>query len=141
MNSGRMAIAATSFACMTLVSIGWSAQHGVSLSVASAQAQTEQPRVSKHIAATSHRHGQRIARGHGPVAAGADLAAGAVDTAGALAAGAIGTADALAFAATAPFGAPAVQGGYYAPSAWGDYDCNPGYAGCRPYAAKEWSKP
>jgi len=141
MNSGRMAIAATTFACMTLVSFGWSEQRGVSLGIEKAQAQTSQPRASRHVAATSHRHGQRIARGHGPVAAGADLAAGAVDTAGALAAGAIGTANALAFAAPSPVGAPALQGGYYAPSAWGDYDCSPGYAGCRPYGSKDWGKP
>ena len=32
-------------------------------------------------------------------------------------------------------------GGYYQPSAWGDFECVPSYPGCRPYAAKDWSKP
>jgi hypothetical protein len=31
--------------------------------------------------------------------------------------------------------------GYYAPSQWGDFDCQPDFPGCRPYAAKDWSKP
>lgn len=129
---GRIAVAATTFVCMTLVSLGWSEQHGVSLSIASAQAQAKHPRASKHMAAGSHRHYGRVSRGYGPnpVAAGAGLAAGAVDTAGALAFGAIDTAGAIA---AAPFG------GYYAPGTWGDYDCRPGYPGCRPYAQKDWS--
>jgi len=138
MSPGRIVIAATTFACMTLVSLGWSEQRGVSLSVASAQAQTSHSHASKHMAAGSHRHGRRMVRGYGPnpVAAGADLAAGAVNTAGALAFGAIGTAGAIA---AAPFGGgPYVAGGYYAPGTWGDYDCSPGYPGCRPYASKDW---
>jgi hypothetical protein len=111
MSFRKIAVAA---ACMTV------------LSVAGAQAAT-------------HRHHTMHHRG--PVAAGADLAAGAVGAAGAVAAGAIGTADAFASAATAPFGGPyAGPGGYYAPSAWGDYECSPGYAGCRPYAAKDWRR-
>ena len=141
MSFGRTAIAATSFACITLLSFGWSEQRGVSLGIASAQAQTDRPQASKqqaskHVAASSHRHGRRLAHRYGPgpnpVAAGADLAAGA-----------IGTADAFAAAATAPFGAPAQQGGYYAPGGWGDYECRPTPADnfCRPYAAKDWSKP
>ncbi len=32
-------------------------------------------------------------------------------------------------------------GGYYQPSEWGDFECAPTYPGCRPYAAKDWSKP
>jgi hypothetical protein len=154
MSPGRIAVAATTFACMTLLSLGWSGQHGVSLGIASAQAQASQPQTSKqqaskqqaskHMAASSHRQGRRIVRGSpNPVAAGADLAAGAADTAGAAAAGAIGTAGAIA---AAPFGgsfaqAPGSDSGYYAPSAWGDFDCRPGYAGCRPYSSKDWSKP
>jgi hypothetical protein len=31
--------------------------------------------------------------------------------------------------------------GYFAPSPWGDFDCQPGFPGCRPYAAKDWSQP
>jgi hypothetical protein len=37
--------------------------------------------------------------------------------------------------------APVAIGGYYQPSEWGDFDCAPSYPGCRPYAAKDWSKP
>jgi hypothetical protein len=154
MSLGRIAVAATTFACMALLSFGWTEQRGVSLGIASAQAQTDQPQASKqqaskqkHMAAgPQQRHGQRVVRrgyGPNPAAAGADLAAGAADTAGELAAGAIGTAGAIA---AAPFGgsyaqAPGSDSGYYAPSAWGDFDCRPGYAGCRPYGSKDWSKP
>lgn len=143
MSPGKIAVAATAFACMTLLSTGWSEQRGASLSIASAQAQTNHKQASKHMAAGSQRHGRRVVRGHGPnpVAAGANLAAGAVNTAGAVAAGAIGTAGAIA---AAPFGgayaaAPGWDGGYYAPSSWGDFDCRPGYAGCRPYGSKDWN--
>ena len=73
-----------------------------------------------------------------PVAAGADLAAGAVNTADALAFSAIDTAGAIV---SAPFGGAYAGPGYYAPGTWGDYDCRPGYPGCRPYASKDWSKP
>ena len=102
MSLAKIAVAATSVACMTLVSFGWSAQRGVSLSIAGAQAQTQHAQASRHMAA-SHRHDRRVVRrgyGPNPVAAGAGLAAGAVNTAGAVAAGAIGTAGAIA---TAPF--------------------------------------
>ena len=147
MTPGRIAIAATTFACMTLVSFGWSEQRGVSLSIASAQAeqaknaqaQTKRPQASRHMAASSQRHGRRVVRGYGrnPVAAGADLAAGAVDTAGAVAAGAIA---ATPFGGTYAAGPGWDSGGYYAPSTWGDFDCRPGYAGCRPSASKDWVK-
>ena len=169
MSSGKIAVAAAAFASVTLLSFGWSDQHGVSLSVASAsaqeheQAQAKESRemtsrhVARHAARVSPRHEARMAHrtygerrvgrayyGPNPVAAGADVAAGAVNTAGAVAAGAIGTAGAIA---AAPFGAgpyamggPGYEGPYYASSPWGDYDCTPG-AGpwdCRPYGSKEW---
>jgi hypothetical protein len=121
MNPARTSIAATAFACAAL------------LSIAGAQAAADHAHAMKHVAAHHHHHMR------GPVAAGADLAAGAVDTAGAVAAGAIGTAGAIA---AAPFGAgPYAGNGYYGTSTWGDFDCSPGYAGCRPYASKDWSKP
>ncbi len=149
MSPGKIAIAATTFACMTLVSFGWSEQRGVSLSVASASAQTNHSHASRHQAsrhmavASSHRHGRRVVRGYGPnpVAAGANLAAGAVNTAGAVAAGAIGTAGAIAAAPfSGTYAAAPGWGGYYAPGTWGDYDCSPGYGDCRPYAEKNWAK-
>ena len=149
----KITIAATAFACMTLLSFGWSEQRGVSLSIASAQAQTghrdasrhvaSRHVASRHVAAIPHRH-WRHAYGYNPnpVAACANLAAGAVNTAGALAAGAIGTAGAIA---GAPFGVGPYAGpsGYYASSTWGDFECSSAtiYPGCRPYASKDWSHP
>ena len=153
MSPGKIAIVAATFACSTLFSVGWSEQRGVSLSIESAQAQandssaaTPKKRVShvaipkKQVANVSHRRHWRAAQAHAPnpVAAGANLATGAVNTAGAVATGAVNTAGAIA---TAPFGGPsAAPGGYYASSAWGDYDCRPGTAGCRPYASKNWRR-
>ncbi len=122
MRSGKIAIAATVVACTTL------------LPIVGAQA-AKHPRHMMH----AHRYGPN------PVAAGADIAGGAVDTAGMLAFGAIGTATAIA---AAPFGGGPYAydagpgwggGGYYAPSGYGDFECRPGYPGCRPYAAKDWS--
>ena len=156
MNPGRIANAATTFACAALL--------GVSLSVDNAAAQTREDHMAtKHMAPKhmSSRHmssrqmsaesrgpmrrhvARGYARGYGPnpVQAGADVAAGAVNTAGAVAAGAIGTAGAIA---AAPFGAgpyaaaPGWDSGYYGTSTWGDFECSPGYAGCRPYAEKNW---
>ena len=168
-NLGKIAIAATSFACMTLFTAGWS---GAQAENAQAQAKHPQaskhmaakpmaakhmaakpmaakhvaakPMAAKHVAASPRPHGQRVVRrgyGPNPVAAGADLAGGAVNTAGAVAAGAVGTAGAIA---AAPFGgsyaaAPGWDsGGYYSASTWGDHDCRPGFAGCRPYVSKDW---
>jgi hypothetical protein len=138
MSPGKVAVAATAFACMSLVSPDWSGQRGVSLSIASAQARPAHPQASASAAGASHRHYRRTAHGSGPVAVGAGLAAGA-----------IGTAAAITAAATSPWGDPAggpyasMGGdGYYAPSAWGDYDCRAPHAyACRPYVSKDWSKP
>jgi hypothetical protein len=164
MSSGKIAVAAAAFASVAFMTFGWSAEASAQEKEharAQANEKTEMP--SKHVAPRRERHAMR--RGHGerhvargyygerrmarpyygpnPVAAGADIAAGAVNTAGAVAAGAIGTAGAIA---AAPFGAgpyaagPGYDGPYYASSAWGDYECRPG-AGpyeCRPYASKDW---
>ncbi len=152
MSPGRIAIAATTFACMTLLSIGGP----TSAQAENAQAQAKHSQASKHTSAKhtsakhvatapQRRHGQRVVRrgyGPNPVEAGANVAAGAVNTAGAVAAGAIGTAGAIA---AAPFGgtyaaAPGWDSGYYGTSTWGDFDCRPGYGDCRPYASKDWAK-
>jgi hypothetical protein len=149
MSLGKIAAAATAAAWMTMFSVGWSPQHGVSLSMGRAQAVESHAAMERH-AAVSHRHYRHMAHrsygrryAPGPVEAGADIAAGAVNTAGALAAGAIGTAGAIA---AAPFGegpyamSPGYDGPYYAESPWGDYACTPG-AGpyeCRPWASKGW---
>ena len=111
MNPRKIALAVT-----TLASAAF-------LSIAGAQAAADHAHAAKHAGMHHHHH-----RAAGPVAAGADLAVGAAETAGAIVA--------------APFGGKSYAGnGYFGSSAWGDYDCSPGYAGCRPYATKDWSKP
>src|SRR6201996_3155000 len=139
MTRKTMTIAAATFACAALLSVSWSEQGGVSLSVQSAQAaHAKNAQMSRH----SRGHMARMSRGYrngpNPVEAGANIAAGAVNTAGALAFGALDTAGAIA---TAPFGGPGWNDGYgyYASSTWGDYDCSYGAAGCRPYADK-WAQ-
>ena len=139
MTRKTMTIAAATFACAALLSVSWSEQGGVSLSVQGAQAaHAKNAQMSRH----SRGHMTRMSRGYGrgpnPVEAGANIAAGAVNTAGALAFGALDTAGAIA---TAPFGGPGWNDGYgyYASSTWGDYDCSYGAAGCRPYADK-WAQ-
>jgi hypothetical protein len=143
MSPGKIAVVAATFACSTLLSFGWSEQHGVSLSVERAQARDASAQTPKRVAAHSYRHNWRAAHAYSrnPVGAGADLAAGAVDTAGAVAAGAI------VGAATSPFGGPYPGPGYYAgpayyaDSPWGDYECRAPHAyQCRPYASKDWSR-
>ena len=146
MSFAKTAIAATAFACATVLSLGWSEHGGVSLSVQTAQARTAQPgtannavRVSrnpKYAGRVSHRNyrGYRgaYAQERNPVGAGVAAGAG-------LAAGAVGTAAAIA---TAPLGyyggGPYAGGGYYASSPWGDYACTPNQPGCKPFAAKQW---
>ena len=141
MNPKKISVAAATFACAALFSASWSEQRGVSLSIQSAQA--AHGKTSHKTSQMSHHsrgHMSRVSRGYGrgrnPVDAGANFAAGAVNTAGALAFGALDTAGAIA---TAPFGGPGWSGGYYASSTWGDYDCRYGSAGCRPYAEK-WAQ-
>ena len=135
MNPKKIVVAATTFACAALLSISWSDQSGVSVSVQGAQAAHAK---SSHMAHHLRGHMGRTARGYGPnpVDAGANVAAGAVNTAGAIAFGAIGTAGAIA---SAPFGGPGWNDGYYASSTWGDYECRYGSAGCRSYSEK-WAQ-
>jgi hypothetical protein len=142
MNPKTIAIAATTFACAALLSVSWSDQRGVSLSVQSAQAaHAKSAQMSRHSRGHMARMSRGYSRGPNPVEAGANIATGAVNTAGALAFGALDTAGAIA---TAPFGGPGWNDGgwndgYYASSTWGDYDCRYGAAGCRPYAEK-WAQ-
>jgi hypothetical protein len=144
MISGRIAIAATTLACAALLSLPVERAQAVEKAEMHASH-------ARHMAAAPHgrmRHASRgyyARRGYGPnpVEAGADIAAGAVNTAGAVAAGAIGTAGAIA---AAPFGggpyaaAPGWNEGYYGTSTWGDFDCRPGYVGCQPYSSKDWGR-
>jgi hypothetical protein len=141
MSPGKIAVAATAVACMTLVSFDWSGQRGVSLSIESAQARTVRPQTSASAEGVSRRHYRRTAYRSSPAAVGAGLAAGA-----------IGTGAAVTAAATSPWAYPGGGpyaatgggwgGGYYAVSAWGDYECRAPHAyECRPHASKNWSKP
>lgn len=138
MSPGRIAVAATTFACMALLSAGWSEQRGVSLSIASAQAEGKYPQASKRtaagsqkrtaassqkrMAASSQRYDRRVVRNYGPNPVAVGWAAGAAPFGGTYAAG------------------PGWDSGYYSPSTWGDHDCRPGFAGCQPYASKDWVK-
>ena len=134
MSPKTITVAAATFACAALLSVSWSEQRGVSLNIQTAQAaHAKAAQMSHH----SRGHMSRVSRGYGrgpnPIDASANIAGGAVNTAGALAFGALDTAGAIA---TAPFGGPGWNGGYYSSSTWGDYDCRYGSAGCRPYAER-----
>lgn len=140
MSPGKIAVAATAFACMTLVSLDWSEQRGVSLSIESAQARVGHPQAASASAAgVSGRHYRRTAHGYGPAAVGAGLAAGAIGTAAAVTAGATSP---WVYPGGGPYAAIGGWGdGYYASSAWGDYDCRAPHAyECHPYVSKDWSK-
>ncbi len=80
---------------------------------------TERQQAHEEILQSERRYG----RGSNPVDAGANIAAGAVNTAGASAFGALNTAGAIA---TAPFAGPGWNDGYYGSSTWGDYECRYG---------------
>src|ERR1700722_15620478 len=103
MNPKKIAILATAFACAAL------------LPVAGAQA-------------AKHPHHMMHAHHHAP-----NAVAGAVDTAGAVAADAVGAAGAVALNVASPWAGPGWEGAYWAPSAWGDYECHSTTFGCRPY--------
>lgn len=137
MNPKKLAAAAATFTCAALLSVSWSQQSGISLSVQGAQAAPAKTAQMHHHARGHMRHMSRgYGRGPNPVGAGANIAAGAVNTAGALAFGALDTAGAIA---TAPFGGPGWNDGYYASSTWGDYDCRMDGPGCRPYGER-WAQ-
>lgn len=104
MNPKKIAIVASAFAGMALVTGAQAAQH------------------PHHHMMHAHRHAPN------PVV-------GAADAAGAIADAAIGTAGAIAYNVTSPWAGPGWEGGYWAPSTWGDYECHPQTFGCRPYRA------
>src|SRR5579872_3922321 len=164
MSPGKIAVAATAFACTTLLTFGWSAQHGASLSVASAQAvenakdaadskdatDTKNTRATKtHIShRKTHASSAHVAPRHHPRSA---YRAGRASVRGpnAVAAGpgpAAAGPETAGPVPTTPYrgGGPyAAAGGWegsgYASSPWGDYDCRPTSTfECRPYASKEW---
>ena len=79
----KIAIAVSTFACAGLLSVGWSEQRGVSLSVEEAQARVGRPLTPVSVAGVARRQNRRAAYGYG-VGAGV-VGAAAVATAGAVA--------------------------------------------------------
>src|SRR4051794_21449308 len=82
-NLTRFAIAASTFACATLLSFGWSEQGSVSLSVENAQARVGRPLTPMSGAGVARRHYRRGAYGYG-----AGVGAAAIGTAAAVGAAA-----------------------------------------------------
>ena len=122
MNLRTFAIAASAFACGTLLSFNWSEQRGVSLSVESAQARIGRPLTPLSVAGVARRNYRRAAYGYGAGVVGVGLAAGAIG------AGAV--------AATSPYGyyggGPYVGTGYsggYPSNYYGSYGYAGGYYG------------
>ena len=145
----KITAAVSTFACAALLSVGWSEQHGVSLSVESAQARVGRPLTPVSVAGVARRQNRRAAYGYGGYGYGAGVAgAAAVATAGAVAAatapaywGGQNTTWGNAYAAQndPAFGQPhyavrAAAGGapYYGYTGWEDYSgrnfirCQPG---------------
>ena len=67
---GKAAIAISVFACATLLSVNWTEQKGVSLSVESAQARVGRPLTPVSVAGVARRQGRRAAVGAAAVGAG-----------------------------------------------------------------------
>ena len=82
---GKAAIAISVFACATLLSVNWTEQKGVSLSVESAQARVGRPLTPVSVAGVARRQGRRAAVG--AAAVGAGVAGAAVVGAGIATAG------------------------------------------------------
>ena len=125
MSIGKVAIATMTFACTALLSVGWSEQRGVSLSIESAQARIGRPLTPFSGAGVARRQYRRAAYGYGNSAGlvGAGVAAAAIGTA----------------AATPPWGYygggyPGYYGAYAAgnPSYYGGYYANRSYVTGRP---------
>ena len=108
----KIALAACAFSSAALLSFGWSAQSGVSVSIESAQARVGRPLTPVSVAGVARRQARRSVYGTGAIAAGA---------------AAVGTAAAIA--ATSPY------------RGWGSpYYTGAGYSsGSGPYAAYAYS--
>ncbi|MGX1318074.1 hypothetical protein AB7M17_001527 [Bradyrhizobium sp. USDA 377] len=94
----RIAIAVSTFTCAALFSFAWSEEHGVSMSVDSAQARVGRPLTPVSGAGVVRRQTRRAAYGYGAAAVGAGAAA-------------VGTAAAVA--ATSPYRGWGTGMGYY----------------------------
>jgi hypothetical protein len=75
MNLKTVAMAASAFACAALLSLSWSEQGGISISVESAQARVGRPLTPMSGAGVARRHTRRAV--YGTAAVGAAAAAGA----------------------------------------------------------------
>jgi len=115
---GKTAIAISVFACATLLSVNWTEQKGVSLSVESAQARVGRPLTPVSVAGVARRQGRRAAVG--AAAVGAGVAGAAVVGAGIATAGYYG--------APAPYYG---SGGPYAYYGAQDYATRNGFV-CQP---------
>jgi hypothetical protein len=74
----KITAAVSTFACAALLSVGWSEQHGVSLSVESAQARVGRPLTPVSVAGVARRQNRRAGYGAGVAGAAAVATAGAV---------------------------------------------------------------
>jgi hypothetical protein len=92
-----------------LLSVGWSEQRGVSLSIESAQARIGRPLTPVSLAGVARRQNRRAAYGYGAGVVGAGVAAAAIGTAAA--------------AATSPwdyYGNNYYGSNYYGATGWGE---------------------
>ncbi len=69
-NLRNVAIAASAFVCAAVLSVGWSEQGGVSLSIESAQARVGRPLTPMSVAGVARRQTRRAVYGAGVVGAG-----------------------------------------------------------------------
>jgi hypothetical protein len=145
MRYGKIAIASTTLTLAMILSVDWSGQGSVSLSVQGAQARVGRPLTPVSVAGVARRHNRRAAYGYGAGVVGA------------------GVVTAAAVAATSPWGyhaghdayghpyhegsyeaayaeaSPTWGGGYYASSPWGYYECRlPHPYECQPYSHIGW---
>ena len=109
----KAVLAASAFACTALLSLGWSGQGGISLSVESAQARVGRPATPVSVAGVARRQNRRAAYG----------------TAAAVGAGAAVVGTAAAVAATSPYWG---SGPYYGNTG---YYQGAGYYGGGPFAS------
>jgi hypothetical protein len=141
----KSAIAIATFACATIVSLSWSEQGGVSLSVQSAQARVGRPLTPMSVAGVSRRHYRRAAYGYG----GYGYAAGAAALG---AAAAVGTAAAVASSPYYGYGSNTWDSSYaaqddpyygkphYAPRAYYGHGPYYGFASWEDYSARNGIK-
>ena len=130
---GKVAIATMTFACTALLSLGWSEQRGVSLSIESAQARIGRPLTPFSVAGVARRQYRRAAYGYGYGAGlvGAGVAAAAIGTAAAASSWGYYSGGYPGYYGAYGYGGyPASYGAYYGdPSYYGAYYAGNYYAG------------